>query len=532
MLSLTARHRPIAAAIGLACSLGVLAGCGGAETTQIIAPDFVGGAVSGEPRAALIARDVLAAGGTAADAAVAGYFALSVTLPSSVGLGGGGSCAVYDRRNNVGEIIDFPAVASGPEANAVAIPAAPRGMFALHARYGRIAIDQLMLPAERLARFGEPVSRALAEDVAFAGRAIAQIPDMRQSFVIQDRLVREGDPLSHLDLGATLSRLRQAGIGDLYTGRMARDLSAAIEQGGGSLPMAALQAYVPRWRPHDGLEIGLHKVALASTDPVNGAIAGSQWRMLTEGRAYAGASAADRPHLLAEASLRAHRAVADQIRADGKVRILSEEEAKAAMRGYDRARASGGAGAAALPLSAPAHGGPGAAGLVTYDNAGQMVACAFTMNTPFGTVRKAPGLGFIVAPPPAPAGQLGPVGHAMVVFNENSKNLFFTGTGSGGFSATSALIRVALDAIAVETPLDQAVAAPRLHLGGNADTLWYEKDTPETARADLAARGYRLEEGRHFGRVQAAHCPQGLPGNRFCIRATDPRGYGLAASGG
>ncbi|RKQ73764.1 gamma-glutamyltranspeptidase/glutathione hydrolase [Oceanibaculum indicum] len=530
MLSLTAWRRPIAAAMGLACSLGVLAGCSGKETTQFIAPDFVGGAVSGEPRAALVARDVLAAGGTAADAAVAGYFALSVTLPSSVGLGGGGACAVYDRRANVGEALEFPAVASGTEQNAVAIPAAPRGVFALHARYGRLPIDQLILPAERLARFGEPVSRALAEDVAFAGRAIAQIPDMRQNFVTQGRLVREGDPLTQLDLGATLGRLRQAGIGDLYTGRMARELSVAIEQSGGSLPPAALQAYVPRWRPHGGLELGVHKVVLASTDSVNGAIAGSLWRLLTDGRSYAAAAPADRPHLLADASLRAHRAVADQIRADGKVRPLGEEEAEAAMRGYDRSKADG--DTAELPLSAPAHGGPGAAGIVTYDRAGQMVACSFTMNTPFGTLRKVPGLGFIVAPPPAPAGQLGPVGHALIVFNENSKNVYFTATGSGGFSATSALVRVTLDAVQAEMPLDQAVAAPRLHLGGTAHTLWYEKTLPEAVRSDLAARGYRLEEGRHFGRVQAAHCPQGLPGNPQCIRATDPRGYGLAASGG
>ncbi len=529
MQSLTAWRHPIAAAMGIACSLGVLAGCGSTESTQFIAPDFVGGAVSGEPRAALVARDVLAAGGTAADAAVAGYFALSVTLPSSVGLGGGGACAVYDRRSNVGEILEFPAVASGTESNAVAIPAAPRGVFALHARYGRMPIDQLILPAERLARFGEPVSRALAEDVAFAGRAIAQIPDMRQSFVTQGRLVREGDPMTHLDLGATLGRLRQAGIGDLYTGRLARELSAAIEQSGGSLPQAALQAYVPRWRPHDGLELGVHKVALASTDAVNGAIAGSLWRLLTDGRSYAAASPADRPHLLADASLRAHQAVADQIRADGKVRPLGKEEAEAAMREHDRAKASG--DSAALPLSAPAHGGPGAAGIATYDGTGQMVACSFTMNTPFGTLRKVPGLGFIVAPPPAPAGQLGPVGHALIVFNENSKHVYFTGTGSGGFSATSALVRVALDAAAAEVPLDQAIAAPRLHLGGTADTLWYEKSMPEAVRTDLAARGYRLEEGRHFGRVQAAHCPQGLPGNPLCVRATDPRGYGLAASG-
>ena len=70
---------------------------------------FLGGIATEDPAAALAGRQVLSAGGTAVDAAVAAGFVMTVTLPSRVGLGGGGACLVFDPAKAAVEAVHVPA---------------------------------------------------------------------------------------------------------------------------------------------------------------------------------------------------------------------------------------------------------------------------------------------------------------------------------------------------------------------------------------------------------------------------------------
>ncbi len=474
----------------------------------------------------MAARDALTAGGSAADAAVALYFTLAVTLPSAAALGGGGVCVVHDPEADRPYVVDFlpRATADG----SIGSPGNVRGMAILHARHGRMKWSQLLAPAEDAAR-GTSVSRALAADLTAHGRTLFGDPEMSRVFGRADGSVAdEGDGIRQLDLVGTMSQIRREGAGALYGGPLAIRLAQAARDAGLTLSNDSLRTVRPEVR--DALVVGIgERAAYFAPPPADGGLLGAQLAvMLTHGRDYAAGDAADRAHLFVEASKRAlaeaGRVLDGESAGSGQpVERLSPGRLEALMQTFDSGAATP---VSAIGTSSASGGDAGATGFVVADGDGLAVACEVTLNRPFGSGRIIPGTGVILAAPPVRGGfPVGPV----IAIRPDRETADFAGAASRGVHGTVALVAVLLDAAVRGQPLDAATAAKRIHYAGTADVVAYEDGTDDSIVAGLSQRGHVLEPAPALGRVNALWCSGGLPDDpESCEARADPRGSGLA----
>lgn len=425
---------------------------------------FLGGVTADEPRAALIARDVLSQGGDAADAAVALGFALSVTLPSRAGLGGGGGCMAFaagakSANGGVPEAVLFTPIASSGGANAdrpAAVPMTARGLYLLHARYGRLPFETLVAPAEQLARFGTPVSQALAQDLAAVGGPLLADPSAAAIFGHGGVPLTEGQQLLQPALAATLAQICTVGVGDFYQGALARRVADGSAAAGGPLTLAELRDALPQLATPLSLPYGDDKLALLPPPADGGLAAAAAFQVL-----------AHNPTALAAAQARAE-AVVGRWRASGGN--------PTALFGAD------------LPIATlpPL---PASTSFITVDRAGNAVACALTMDNLFGTGRVLPVSGLLLAASPAAVPP--PLLAAAIAWNEPTHAFRAAVAGSGQAAAGTAV------AVALFNTLRTGQAMP--------------VTVPDPGRANVGACSRYLPDGE-----------------ASCRWAADPRGAGMA----
>lgn len=455
---------------------------------------FVGGVAADEPRAAIVARDVLSAGGSAADAVTAAALTYAVTYPSAAGLGGGGFCVIADSFRRKTETIEFPAVAA-QAGGSIAVPGLMRGLGLLQSRHGKLRWENVVIHAEQLARFGDGTSRALVRSATETRPPAAENPDLAP--LLRDprgRLYAEGETRMQQKLASSLARLRSAGAADFYQGALAQTFLADAAAGGGRITADELRAYAAQIGKPIELEFDNSMQVYTSSNAGGGAVAA--W-LIEQGFEKGG--------------------------------VFGEGKFLPARFAENIGQAYRGAGADAPVI------GYGSSSIAAMDRNGLGVACAFSMGPAFGTKTIGRETGILFAAPPGSPGDESAYMAALVVTNPRIYQTVFAAAASGGAPAAAALAQTVLQGAFTLSDAEKKDAAPptlakpRLfHAGGQAPAL-AEAGADPAMLAPLRQRGIAITQAERLARVNMAYCVMGMQrAPETCSFAADRRGYGLA----
>ena len=219
---------------------------------------------SSSPQASLFGLRMLAAGGSAADAALAAAAGMQVTMPCQTGLGGDCFVLYYEAASGTVHALNgsgrsarglslellrrqglATALPAG-HAHNVTVPGAPAAWADLHARFGILPRAQVVEPAAELAAAGYPVAPISARLwQAAAGQLLAARHGAE--LLVQGRAPHAGEVMRIPTLAASLRAWGDAGAEPFYRGPIAEQVVAAVREAGGVLAPEDLAAHRSEW---------------------------------------------------------------------------------------------------------------------------------------------------------------------------------------------------------------------------------------------------------------------------------------------
>ncbi|HWB09689.1 MAG TPA: gamma-glutamyltransferase [Pirellulales bacterium] len=493
--------------------------------------------VSDSAPASDVGAAILAQGGNAVDATIATALALAVTLPEAGNLGGGGFMLVYPGDGRKPVCIDYretaPAKATAHMFSlgdsrlghkVVGVPGTLRGLELAHRRFGKLPWQTLVEPAVRLAAEGFVLGPRLAHDLNELVKSSADFAELRRVFGKESGEWAPDDRLVQPELAATLRELADVGPDAFYKGKIAEQIVAEMERGGGLISVGDLAGYraeardVVRGR-YRGYEI------LGAPPPSSGGIAMIEAMQMLEPfelRQYERGSARAQ-HLIIEAL---RRAFCDRARWLGDPDFVSVP-ATLARLDYAGERAADINLAHATPSErlAPeielANEGSDTTHFSVVDAAGMAVANTYTLEHSYGSRVVVHGAGFLlnnemtdfnwkpghtdrrgnIGTPPntiVPGKRMLSSQSPTIVLREGRPVLI---TGSpGGRTIISTVVCLLVNTLEYGMDVRAAVDWPRLHHGWFPDQVLFEgAEEPGRAKTlnELAELGHAIEQKPH-----------------------------------
>ena len=515
-----------------------------------------------DPLATDAGLTVLRAGGNAVDAAVAAAAVLGVTDPYSAGIGGGGFMVVHladeDRVVTIDgreEAPDDPAfdedvfledgvpIPFFPERVSSGLAVGVPGTFATWVRaledHGTISLAQALQPGRVVAQRGFVVDQTFADQTRGNEQRFRAFTSTSELFLPGGEVPAVGSRFRNLDLAATYALLQREGLDGFYTGELAADIVATVQDPPvvddppftvrpGLMTTGDLATYdvlrpdptVTEYRGYEVYGMG---------PPSSGGITVGESLNVLENFDLSSASDVDRWHLLLEATATAFadrnayigddRPLYNHVPTDG---LLSQSFADVRAALIDPTIAApkpvppgNPCPFDSSPLCVPdsdAVAGPAGTStthLVTADRWGNVVSYTLTIEATGGSGIVVPGRGFLLnneltdfnstgdgpnlpAPGKRPRSSMSPT----IVLDEGEP---FLAVGSpGGSTIITTVVEILVNRIDAGMTLPEAIAAPRA-TQRNTTTVGAEPAFRATLGAGLEARGHVFSDRAEIG---------------------------------
>ena len=210
--------------------------------------------------------EILRAGGSAVDAAIATSAVLSVVTPQWTGIGGDAFWLIYDARRKAVRFLNGGGRAAaaatldalrsrahreiplrGIVPATLTVPGAVDSWCAAHAEFGTVPLARALDAAVEYARGGFPVTERLARWIALTAEQKVFNADAAHLFLPDGKVPRAGARLANPGLADALAAVAAGGRAGFYEDHVARELARFARDQGGFFADADFRAQRSDW---------------------------------------------------------------------------------------------------------------------------------------------------------------------------------------------------------------------------------------------------------------------------------------------